>query len=439
MNLSRALRLSRTSRVALVGAGGKTTALFQAAHSLSMPVAVTSSTHLGAWQAELADRYLVITRPEDLESESGQIEGVTLLIGPEGKDQRLHGLDQATLAALHDLADRLEFPVLVEADGSRQRPLKAPDAHEPVIPKWVNTVVVIAGMSGVGKTLDDETVHRPKMFSRLSGTAVDEVIDEYGLARVLVHPEGGLKGIPKSARTITLLNQVVDESQLNAALRVANLVSSQYDAVIIASLIDQKIHRVIEPCAGVVLAGGDSGRFGQPKMLLNWRGKPLIRHVVETGLAAGLSPVVVVTGAVDEPIRQALEGLSITVKHNPQWQEGQSTSVRQGLKALSKKIGSAVFFLADQPFVSREVIEALVLHHQTTLAPIVAPKVGDRRANPVLFDRTTFPELLTLGGDTGGRAIMNRHDVEYVDWPDTNLLFDIDTPDDYQHLIEMME
>jgi len=133
MNLAQALRLSRSSRVALVGAGGKTTALFQAARSLEKPVVVTSSTHLGVWQAVLADRHIIVTRPGDVARESGQIEDVTLLSGPEGKDQRLGGLDEVILDELADLADRLHFPVLVEADGSRQKPLKAPEAHEPVI------------------------------------------------------------------------------------------------------------------------------------------------------------------------------------------------------------------------------------------------------------------------------------------------------------------
>jgi molybdenum cofactor cytidylyltransferase len=61
--------------------------------------------------------------------------------------------------------------------------------------------------------------------------------------------------------------------------------------------------------------------------------------------------------------------------------------------------------------------------------------VGDRRANPVLFDRSTFPELLALQGDTGGRAIIDRHSIESVDWADANLLFDVDTPDDYHRLL----
>jgi len=435
MNLAQALRLSRSSRAALVGAGGKTTALFQAARSLEKPVVVTSSTHLGVWQAVLADRHIIVTRPGDVARESGQIEDVTLLSGPEGKDQRLGGLDEVILDELAELADRLQFPVLIEADGSRQKPLKAPEAHEPVIPSWVDVVVVVAGLSGLGKILDEDTVHRPAVFAALSGRAVGERIEEDDLARVLAHHRGGLKSILPDVRKVVLLNQVEDDLSFAAAWRIAKKLIPPYDSVLITALREQKIHRVIEPCAGIILAGGGSYRFGRPKILLEWRGKPLVRHVAETALASGLDPVIVITGSVDEPIHQALDALNVTFVHNPSWQDGQSTSVGQGVRALPPGIGSAVFFLADQPYVSAEVVRALVTRHEETLAPIVAPRVGERRTNPVLLDCGSFGELTTLRGDKGGRGIMERHAVTYVDWDDENLLFDIDTPDDYSRLL----
>ena len=61
--------------------------------------------------------------------------------------------------------------------------------------------------------------------------------------------------------------------------------------------------------------------------------------------------------------------------------------------------------------------------------------VIDRRANPVLFDRATFSDLLTLEGDVGGRAVFHKHRVEYLPWHDDRLLLDVDTPEMYQRLI----
>jgi len=68
------------------------------------------------------------------------------------------------------------------------------------------------------------------------------------------------------------------------------------------------------------------------------------------------------------------------------------------------------------------------------LSPIVAPQVAGQRANPVLFDRNTFQNLLALTGDVGGRAIFSEHPVTYLAWHDEGLLLDVDTEDDYRSL-----
>jgi molybdenum cofactor cytidylyltransferase len=73
--------------------------------------------------------------------------------------------------------------------------------------------------------------------------------------------------------------------------------------------------------------------------------------------------------------------------------------------------------------------------HAEGLYPIIAPMVIDRRANPVMFDRDTFPDLMSIEGDTGGRAIFHKHRIEYLPWHDDRLLLDVDTPEQYQKLI----
>lgn len=93
--------------------------------------------------------------------------------------------------------------------------------------------------------------------------------------------------------------------------------------------------------------------------------------------------------------------------------------------------------LTDQPQVRLDVITALVEAHSLSLPPIVAPLVVmERRANPVLFDRVTFQDLLALQGDVGGRAIFDKYHVEYMPWHDDRLLLDVDTQADYRRLIE---
>jgi molybdenum cofactor cytidylyltransferase len=105
-----------------------------------------------------------------------------------------------------------------------------------------------------------------------------------------------------------------------------------------------------------------------------------------------------------------------------------------GVQTLAAPVGSALFLLADQPFVTPDLIRALVQDHASSLAPITAPQVNGRRANPVLFDRALFPNLMQISGDTGGRALFQQYPPQLLPWPDERLLLDLDTPEDYETL-----
>lgn len=437
LDLRTALRADQAVRMAFVGAGGKTSAIFRLARQLQPPVLVSASTHLGAWQFSLADQQVSVRTAKDVWACVERISDVFLFTGSVGEDQRARGLDADVLQAVLDLANRLGCPLLLEADGSRQKPLKAPAEHEPALPEWAEQVVVTAGLSGLGQRLNDTAVHRVERFAELSGIAPGEEITPTGLVKVLTHPQGGLKGIPPAARKIVLLNQAEKASALAEGHAIVSELLQAYDAVVVGSVgtPEAVVRAVYEKTAGVVLAAGGSQRLGQPKALIPWRGKPLVRRAVENALAAGLSPVIVVLGAVNEPIRSALVGLPVEYIVNQDWAEGQSRSVKAGLAAvINTGVGAAMFLLADQPFISKELLEGLVDLHRRTLAPVIAPRVHGRRANPVLFDQLTFPHFGKLTGDTGGRAIFSQFPPVWLEWPDERLLFDVDTPEDLESL-----
>jgi molybdenum cofactor cytidylyltransferase len=344
------------------------------------------------------------------------------------------------MEALHGLASVQGLPILIEADGSRRCPLKAPAAYEPLVPPWVKIVVVVAGLTGIGKPLSEDWVHRPERFAALSDLEIGQPITPQALVQVLTHPAGGLKGLPSQARRIALLNQA-DAPELQAlAGRLSAQLLGPYAAVLVASLTSSADHPVLavhEPVAGVILAAGASSRFGSPKQTLLWRDQPLVRHVASAALQAGLSPVVVVTGDSSALVKQALDGMPVIFVKNSEWQAGQSTSLAAGLRFLPPVTGAAVFLLADQPQVTPGLLHGLVELHAATLSSIIAPQVYGQRANPVLFDRLTFPELLSLKGDMGGRALFSRYHPTWLPWNDANLLLDVDTPEDYRKLLEM--
>jgi len=412
-------------------------------------------------QVKLADHhYMLNTLDEVVAFESSLGEGICLISGAAADGERVKGITPEVLDYLQGLAGKYDLPLLIEADGSRRKPLKAPAEHEPAIPPFVDTVVVMAGLTALGKPLSSDWVHRHDIFAALSGLRPGDEITGEGLGRVLTHPRGGLKNIPQGARRLLLLNQADTAELQSQAMTIARACLTSYEAIVVASLnltakeqilanqtqledesldatLKSRIWAVHEHIAGVILAAGASSRLGQPKPLLSWRGEPLIRHVARVALGSGLCPVVVVGGEHVRQIREALSDLDVRVVYNADWERGQSTSLQAGLRALPTGIGGVVFLLADQPLITESVLRKLIETHALSLAPIVAPVVDGKRANPVLFDRVTFNDLMKLQGDVGGRALFGHYPVQWVPWFDSNLMLDIDTPEDYQKLLEL--
>ena len=451
-----ALRLgsAETLRLAFVGAGGKTTAMFHLARELDEPVIIAATTHLAVEQVQLADQHFILQKIKDTNHlDDIALSGVILLTGPiEGN--RTTGLSEEIMAWLDQFCGYHSLPMLIEADGSRQLPFKAPASHEPPIPEFVNTVVVVAGLSGLGKPINADWVHRPDRFADLSGLELGEQVTPEALVRVLIHPEGGMKNIPPKARRIALINQADSPEMQATAQSIAKIITSEFQSVIVSAFNVQalglskdegfgrpnaNIFAVYESIAGIVLAGGSAVRYGEPKQLLPWKGKPLVWHVAKKALTAGLSPVVVVGGAYTSQLGDALEDLSVEIIHNPDWTEGQSTSVKVGLGAVQTQVGGAIFLLADQPQVPETLIRSLVEAHTQGLFPIVAPLVQGQRANPVLFDRTTFPDFQNLTGDAGARKLFSMYPVKWVPWHDDLPILDVDTPEDYQKLLNLLK
>jgi molybdenum cofactor cytidylyltransferase len=423
---------------------------------LGVPVLVTTTTHLAPEQLSFADRTITEDDISGIEILFSDLENeVVLLIGKKNESGRVSGIPEKVLEEVLQFTKRRGFNLLIEADGSRQRPMKAPAPHEPVIPSFVDSVVFVTGLTALGNPLTDEWVHRVDVFAELADMNKGEEITTAAIIQVLTDPLGGLKGMPEGVRKICLLNQA-DNVQLQAqGNRIARKLLPWYEAAIVASFKvdlqepietdrgipeDQipyrcKIYAVHEQIAAIILAAGGSDRMGRTKQLLSWRGEPLVRHVARAALDVGIDKVIIVVGAAGEEIKEVMNDLPVEFVDNPDWQLGQSSSIQAGLAALPGGIGAAIFLLADQPQVSTTLLRTLIEEHASILAPIIAPLVDGQRGNPVLFDRKTFTDLQTIRGDTGGRTLFSRYPVDWIDWHDETILLDIDTDEDYQRLL----
>ncbi len=441
LRLAEALRLSPGRVAAFVGAGGKTTAISRLVHELQseLPVLVIPSTRLGRTQIGLAATHCLIRRTEDLQGLGDLLlaRRSVVLTGPaDPAEPKWLGLGLVDLDLACQIAQAVGGCVLVEADGARRASLKAPSGHEPVIPSGADLVVPVAGLDALGRPLAAPTVHRPEIVAMLVGKSIGDPLEASDLVRVLTDRRGGLKGVPPSAEVRVLLNKVeawkgpVGPEEIAAQVLATDAVQAVVTAQAAAPT---RACEVYGRVAGVVLAAGGSQRLGQPKQLLLWRGRPLVWHAVQAARQGGLAPIIVVAGAQADAVRAALAGEPVRVVDNPRWEQGQSTSMQRGLQASTPGVEAVVFLLSDTPFVDGTLVRELRRTHGRSLAPIVAPQAGGRWANPVLFDRETFPALARVTGDRGGRALFHRYAITGVPW-DERILIDVDSPEDVGRL-----
>ncbi len=193
-------------------------------------------------------------------------------------------------------------------------------------------------------------------------------------------------------------------------------------------------------CA-VLLAAGSGSRFGGGKLLAPYRGRPLIEAALSNLAAAPVDETVVVVGDDAEELRSACEPFGARIVENPDWEKGQSTSVRAGLLALGPDIGAAVVALADQPLVGAGVVERLVVAFESG-ADVAVATYGGKRRNPVLFSRSVWPILeAELAGDEGARAVLRRHPELVTEVPCDGLgdPADVDTREDLRALERVHE
>ncbi len=333
LTLARALRADESRCFAFVGSGGKTTAIFQLAKELKPLVVITATSHLGSWQTTMADKHLVAVSKDALKNLETELIGIVLITGEINSD-RTEPVNDEVLGLIHEYCLNHSIPMLIEADGSRQKALKGWAGHEPPIPDFVDHVVTVAGLSGLGKPLSEGFIHRPELFSEMSGTKVGDTIDSNSLTRVLLHDNSSLKNIPSRARRTVLLNQA-DKPDLQAGARaMSQALLSKYQSVVISSLEQGKVFAAHEPVAGIILAAGESSRYGKAKQLLEWKGEAFVRVVAKRALEAGLAPVIVVTGANAEQVEIAVKDLNVLAVRNTDWKSGQASSIRAGIQTL---------------------------------------------------------------------------------------------------------
>jgi len=184
--------------------------------------------------------------------------------------------------------------------------------------------------------------------------------------------------------------------------------------------------------AAIILAAGASSRMGWPKQTLLLEGVPMLERVLETFRRSKTGKVVVVLGANAREVTRRVKFTQEVVVVNRRFAAGISSSLKLGLEEVQDEAQAAIIALGDQPFVLSSTVDKMIDAYEESGARIVVPRFLGTRGNPVLFDRSLFPQIERISGDVGAKSVVqkNEADVLEVEVADKGVLVDIDTPSD---------
>jgi len=219
--------------VAIVGGGGKSSLMFALAEQLPGRGVMTTTTRIFAAQMSLAAEVCTL----DDANWRARLDGAaaSLLVVGHVEGERAMGVPAELPAEL--LAHPCVDWVIVEADGSRMRPVKAPASHEPVVPIGTTLLVPVVGIDALAKPIV-EVAHRPERVCAITGIAETDCLTPAALAKLLTSPEGGLKDAPSAGRAAILINKVESAAELALARETADamLRAPSVERVVIGAL-----------------------------------------------------------------------------------------------------------------------------------------------------------------------------------------------------------
>jgi molybdenum cofactor cytidylyltransferase len=225
MSLTELLGLGESELVALVGGGGKSTLLFALGNELAAMgkrVILTTTTKMGRDQADSAATVCWSADVDCAEAALDQQSPVMLVT--EGDDHKVTGPPPTAVDRLYE--ESTADYVIVEADGSRGKPLKAPAAHEPVIPSTATMVVILMGIDAVGQPLG-AAVHRVEEAQRFTTLGLDHALTAPDCVQVILHPEGALRNCPPAARVVIAVTKAATATHHEEVSRIRAVVAEQ--------------------------------------------------------------------------------------------------------------------------------------------------------------------------------------------------------------------
>lgn len=425
---------SKREMISFVGGGGKTSSMFRLAYELrdeGMNVLVTTTTKIFVPDKNDYDE-LIINESVNLDIFSLLKKGITVLGLAVSKENKLLGvspdfLDQVFSAGIFDC-------ILVEADGAKQMPIKAPSLKEPVIPLKTTKTVGVVGLGCLQQEIGS-IAFRPEVFAQITNSNISDVLDTKHIWRLIKAREGLFKNVPSASERYLFLNQAENETAQKAAAEIINMFMPdgfELDGIIAGSLWKNQFLDIYphEKITGIIMASGFSVRMGQDKLLLTMNdGLPLVEKVIKAADASELNEIIIVYQ--NDEVRKIAEKYRTKPVYNPNAAEGQSEAVKLGIESTDASAAGYMFLTGDQPYIDSQLINQLLNTFKRSSFPILVPFYNGCPGIPTIFSAYLQKELMQLNGDEGGRSIIRRNPgkVKRIDILDWHRGIDIDTPE----------
>ncbi len=188
----------------------------------------------------------------------------------------------------------------------------------------------------------------------------------------------------------------------------------------------------------IVLGAGRSSRMGITKQMLPVGGMTMLQQTISNLLNCPLSGIVVVLGHEAEKIQPLIQAYPVVVVINRDFEKGMSSSIRCAMEQLEPSCGSVLIALGDQPFIQGRIVNRLIDEYLGSDKGIAYPIHAGKRGHPIILDRKYEDEIKLLEGDIGCRQILEAHPEDHlaVEVEDERILWDIDSPADYNLLVK---
>ncbi len=184
----------------------------------------------------------------------------------------------------------------------------------------------------------------------------------------------------------------------------------------------------------IILAAGESKRMTKPKPLLTFGDHTFLEQIISVLKLSAVDRITVVLGAETKTVRKSIDLSGTDVVINKEYSKGQLSSLIAAIEDTSKESEAILVCLVDMPFITKEVVNAIISKFKETGNPIIVPVFNKKRGHPVLFSRSLFNELLNAPKEQGARYVLysNEERIFELETSESGILVGINTPEDYK-------